>query len=84
MSFIIIGAVILGVIGGLLARSIFVGIALPILLLGFFVMWKYMGKNTEKPQTTEEEDNTPPVTVGNIPQQKTEEPAYYQSPKEKV
>ncbi len=84
MSSIIVGALILGVIGGFLARSIFVGIALPVLLIGFFVMWRYMKNNPEKPKTEEEKSTVPPVTVGNVPQEKTEKPAYYQPPKERV
>jgi nitrate/nitrite transporter NarK len=84
MSLVIVGALILGVISGFLARSIFVGIALPILLVIFFVMWRYMKNNPEKPKITKEENNVSPVTSDNIPQQKTEEPTYYQPPKERV
>lgn len=76
ISLVTVGAVILGVISGFLAKSIFVGIALPILLVVFFVMWRYMQNNLEKPKTSESEVN--------VPEQKTEESTYYQPPKEGV
>lgn len=75
MSLVIVGALILGAIGGLLARSIFVGIALPILLIIFFVMWRYMESDLKKREyDVKEEENTPPVTVNNVPQQNPNQP----------
>jgi len=42
ISLILIGSILMGIVGGFLARSIFVGIILPVLLIVFYVMWKYM------------------------------------------
>jgi len=84
MTFVLIGAAILGVISGFLARSIFVGIALPILLIAFFIMWKYLRNNDNKSKAIEDEVSTPPVSVNNIPQQNSQEPTYSQPPQEKV
>ena len=96
MTFIAIGALLGGLIAGLIMKSIFGGIAFTILFVFFIIVWRYMKKEqgnieTEKVETPKEKieepvstdsASTPPVSVGNIPQEKTEKPTYYQPPKE--
>lgn len=88
MTFVVLGAILGGIIGGLFMRSIFGGIAFTILLLLFFVMWRYfrdIGKNVEVGDTVvDEEESTPPVSVNNIPSQQSVENSqpYNQPPQE--
>lgn len=52
ISLIVVGSILLGVLSGFLANSIVVGILLPVLLIVFYVMWKYM--KSESPDIKKE------------------------------
>lgn len=87
MTFVFAGAVLAGIISGIVMRSIFGGLAFTILLLFFFILSRYI-KSEEKSQADmkakEDKENTsvPPVSVKNIPsqvpQQNTNPPQYSQ------
>ena len=90
MTFIAIGALLGGLIAGLIIKRIFGGIAFTVLLIFFVIIWRYMkgeqssqlGVEESHDENQQIESSTPPVSVGNIPQEKTEKPTYYQPPKE--
>lgn len=48
-------AVILGIVAGILTRNIFVGIAFPILLVIFSVMWRLLGPEKKIGDVVKEE-----------------------------
>mgnify|MGYP000901440448 CR=1 FL=1 len=79
MSLIVLASIILGVVAGFLAQSIVVGILLPVLLVVFYAMWKYMKFEPEVPK---EEDILKGVKTENP--QASQQPTYYQEPKDKV
>lgn len=69
MTLVLAGALLGGLISGLIMKSIFGGIAFAILLILFFVIWRYMqGEQKGQARTAEgkEEPNNPPVSVGNV------------------
>ncbi len=94
MTFIAIGALLGGLIAGLIMKSIFGGIAFTILFVFFIIVWRYMKKEqgnieTEKVETPKEKieepvstdsASTPPVSVNNLPHQETpQQPTYPQN-----
>ena len=89
MTFIAIGALLGGLIAGLIMKSIFGGIAFTILFVFFIIVWRYMKKEQgnmeiEKVETPkekiEEPASTPPVSVNNLPHQETpQQPTYPQN-----
>ena len=83
ISLVVVGALILGVVGGFLANSIVVGILLPVLLIVFYVMWKYM-KSEPQDRKKEEEilEGTQTKNSQNMPT--PEQPTYYQESKDRV
>ena len=83
ISLVVVGALILGVVGGFLANSIFVGILLPVLLIVFFFMWRYM--KSEPQGGGKEGEILEGVQTKNPQNMPTpEQPTYYQEPKDKV
>ena len=54
MGLLIAGAIILGVIAGILTRNILIGIVFVILVGGFGIMWRYI-RNNERRDDTEQE-----------------------------
>ena len=83
ISLVVIGALILGAVGGFLANSIVVGILLPVLLIVFYVMWKYM---KSEPQEERKEGDILEGVQSVNPQktQAPQQPTYYQEPKDRV
>ena len=94
MTIVLVGAVLAGIISGIVMRSILGGLAFTILLLFFFILSRYI-KSEQKSQADmkakEERENTsvPPVSVKNIPSQapqqninppQLEQPTYPQTP----
>lgn len=83
ISLVVVGALILGVVGGFLANSIFVGILLPVLLIVFFFMWRYM--KSEPQGGGKEGEILEGVQTKNPQNMPTpEQPTYYQEPKDRV
>lgn len=61
---IVIGSVVLGVLGGFAARSWWIGICLPIVLIVFGVMWLAIkSAKPEEPRFPEEKKEVPPTKV---------------------
>ncbi len=58
---VIIGSIVLGVLGGFAARSIWVGIGLPIVLIVLGVMWLAIKPSTPAEPEEEEKKETPPT-----------------------
>ena len=83
ISLVVVGALILGVVGGFLANSIVVGILLPILLIVFYVMWKYM-KSEPQDRKKEEEILEGAQTKNSQNIHSPKQPTYYQEPKDRV
>lgn len=84
MTFVVVGALLGGLISGFIMKSIFGGIAFAVLLILFFVLWRYM-KREQKEQTIsqkgQEETSTPPVSVNNVaPNQPTDSTPAPQNP----
>ena len=83
MSMIVLGSILLGVLSGFLADSIVIGVLLPILLIVFYVMWKYM--KSEPQEEKKEGDILEGVQTQNSQNiQSPEQPTYYQEPKDRV
>ena len=83
ISLVVIGALILGAVGGFLANSIVVGILLPVLLIVFYVMWKYM--KSEPQGRGKEGEILEGVQTKNPQNMPTpEQPTYYQESKDRV
>lgn len=83
ISLVVIGALILGVVGGFLANSIVVGILLPVLLIVFYVMWKYM-KSEPQGRGKEGEILEGVQTKNSQNIHSPKQPTYYQAPKDRV
>ena len=83
ISLVVVGALILGVVGGFLANSIVVGILLPVLLIVFYVMWKYM-KSEPQDRKKEEEILEGAQTKNSQNIHSPKRPTYYQEPKDRV
>lgn len=83
ISLVVLGALILGVVGGFLANSIVVGILLPILLIVFYVMWKYM-KSEPQDRKKEEEILEGAQTKNSQNIHSPKQPTYYQESKDRV
>jgi len=79
ISLIVVGSILLGVLSGFLANSIVVGILLPVLLIVFYVMWKYM--KSESPDIKKEEEILDGVQTNN-PQNQS--PQNTQTPQDRV
>lgn len=80
---IVLGSILLGVLSGFLADSIVIGVLLPILLIVFYVMWKYM--KSEPQEEKKEGDILDGVQTQNSQNiQSTEQPTYYQESKDRV
>lgn len=83
MSMIVLGSILLGVLSGFLADSIVIGVLLPILLIVFYVMWKYM--KSEPQEEKKEGDILEGVQTQNSQNiQSPEQPTYYQDSKDRV
>jgi len=83
ISLVVVGALILGVVGGFLANSIFVGILLPVLLIVFFFMWRYM-KSEPQGGGKEGEILEGVQTKNSQKIHSSKQPTYYQAPKDRV
>lgn len=83
MTFVVVGALLGGLISGLIMKSIFGGIAFAVLLILFFVLWRYM-KNEEKTprvvKKSEDTPSTPPVSVNNVSSSQTTDTTIPQNP----
>ena len=98
MTFFIAIVLIFGIIAGLVTRNIFIGIAFPILLILFIIMWRYLGSEKEVKDIDKEEEKSapPPLSVNMVskqpvsPQdrevnkQQDTQQTYYQPPRERV
>ncbi len=59
MGVLIAGGIILGIIAGILTRSIVIGIVFTILVGGFGVMWRYIRNNERRDNMNTEQDKQP-------------------------
>ena len=83
MTFVLVGALLAGIISGIIMRSIFGGIAFFVLLIFFFIIWRYMRSQEEEeegqpttqiPAETIQQNSVPPVSVNRVTQQNTTPP----------
>ncbi len=82
MTFVALGAVLGGIVGGILMRSIFGGISFTALLILFFVMWRYFKNEVGdevKGKEKSKEMSTPPVSTNSVPSEQSKEPLYPQN-----
>lgn len=89
MTFVVVAALLGGVVAGLIMKSIFGGIAFAVLLILFFVLWRYMkgeqnsrGEMTQLKEELKEEVKKeilppPPVSVNNVPHQQPQQTPVY-------
>lgn len=57
---VIIGSILIGVLGGFAARSIWVGIGLPIVLIVLGVMWLAIKPTPQEPEEEKKDDPVQP------------------------
>lgn len=73
MVLVLIGSAILGVIAGILSRSIFVGILFPVFLIIFLLMWRAFKKDVE-PGIKGEKEQEEEITAKDVTDQQQVEP----------